>query len=200
MRILKTLEDLHALYAEPVPTSLTKVTATLTPKYRAWIEGSRFCVLSTVGPEGVHGTPRGDDGPVVRVRDEKTLLMPDWWGNNRLDALRDIIRDPRVALLFLVPGSNTTIRVNGRAVLTDDEALRESFRKKTRLPATVLVIEIDEVYSQCAKALMRSELWARNDKETVPTVGQILSEITNGAEGGEVYDRDYAERAKPKMW
>ncbi|WP_425099845.1 pyridoxamine 5'-phosphate oxidase family protein [Tropicibacter sp. S64] len=200
MRVLQTLDDLHALYGEPVPLSLTKVADHLTPSYRAWIEGSVFCVLSTVGPEGVHGTPRGDDGPVVRVTNEKTILMPDWWGNNRLDALRDIIRDPRIALLFLVPGSTTTIRVNGRAVLTDDAELRESFRKKTRLPATVMVITVDEVYSQCAKALIRSRLWTRDDKDAVPTVGQIMAELTDGREGGAEYDRTYVERAQPKLW
>ncbi|MFW2543409.1 pyridoxamine 5'-phosphate oxidase family protein [Primorskyibacter sp. 2E107] len=200
MRTLQTLEDLNVLYGEPVPLSLTKVAAHLTPKYRAWIEGSRFCILSTVGPDGVHGTPRGDDGAVVRVQDEKTLLMPDWWGNNRLDALRDIIHDPRVALLFLVPGSGTTVRVNGRAVLTDNEPLRESFRKKTRLPATVMVIDVDEVYTQCAKALIRSGIWGRDDSGTVPTVGQIMAEITEGREGGTEYDRTYVERAQPKLW
>lgn len=200
MRKLQTLEDLHALYGDPVPTSIAKVARHLTPLYQRWIEGSRFCVLSTVGPEGVHGSPRGDNGPVVRVQDDKTLLMPDWWGNNRLDCLRDIIRDPHVALLFLVPGSTTTVRVNGRAFLTDDVDLRASFEKKGRQPATIVVIEVDEVYSQCAKALIRSEIWKRDDKHTVPTVGQILADMTGGAEGGADYDANYEAKAQPKLW
>ena len=123
MRKIETVEALSALYDEAVPAAIVKVATRLTPLYREWIEGSRFCILSTVGRDGVHGSPRGDAGPVVRVEDERTLMMPDWRGNNRLDCLKDIVEDGRVALLFLVPGSNTTVRVNGRAVLTDDEGL-----------------------------------------------------------------------------
>ncbi|MCT4557100.1 MAG: pyridoxamine 5'-phosphate oxidase family protein [Pelagimonas sp.] len=193
-------KDLSDLYGAPVPASLSKVADHLTPLYRAWIEGSRFCILSTVGAEGVRGTPRGDDGPVVRVHDSKTLLMPDWKGNNRIDALRDIVDDGRVALLFMVPGSKTTVRVNGKAWLTDDEPLRQSFARKGILPASVLVIELHEVFTQCAKALMRSGLWARDDKDTVPTVGQIMAEMTDGEYGGPDYDRDYEKNAIPRMW
>ena len=200
MRTLKTLEELHALYGEPVPAALRKVVPRLTPSYRDWIEGSRFCVISTVGPNGTDGSPRGDDGPVVRVADDKTLMMPDWRGNNRLDTLRNIIRDPRVALLFLVPGSKTTVRVNGRAFLTDEPEVLQSFEQRGKHPATVIVIEIDEVYTQCAKALMRSGLWGRDDADTVPTVGQILAEVTNGAFGGGDYDATYEEKAAPRMW
>lgn len=200
MRTLTEVDELTALYPEAVPAAVAKVAARLTPLYREWIEGSRFCILSTAGPEGVHGSPRGDDGPVVRVRDDRTLLMPDWRGNNRLDCLRDIVRDGRVALLFLVPGSNTTVRVNGRAVVTDDDALRESFARKSILPATVIVISIAEVYSQCAKALIRSGLWGRDDRDSVPTVGQILAEVTDGAHGGAGYDANYEDYARPRLW
>lgn len=200
MRKLQSLDELHAHYGAPVPLALRKVARHLTPSYRKWIEGSVFCVLSTVGPEGVHGSPRGDIDPVVRVADDKTLMMPDWWGNNRLDCLRDIVRDPRIALLFFVPGSTTTVRVNGRAFITDDADLRASFERKKRQPATVVVIEVDEVYTQCAKALMRSNIWTRDDAKTVPTVGEILAEMTDGAEGGAVYDQTYVERSKPKLW
>ncbi|WGW03932.1 pyridoxamine 5'-phosphate oxidase family protein [Tropicibacter oceani] len=200
MRKIQTLDDLHALYGEPVPLALSKVARQLTPLYRDWIEGSCFCVLSTVGPDGVHGSPRGDDGPVVRVQDPGTILMPDWWGNNRLDCLRDIVSDGRIALLFLVPGSTTTVRVNGRAFLTDDTDLRALFEKKGRQPATVVVITVDEVYTQCAKALLRSGIWGRDDSADVPTVGQILAEMTDGAEGGADYDAHYVELSKPRMW
>lgn len=200
MRTLTTLEDLHALYGDPVTASLRKVVTRLTPGYRAWIEGSRFCVISTVGPNGTDGSPRGDDGPVVRVVDNGTLMMPDWRGNNRLDTLRNIIRDPRIALLFLIPGSKTTVRVNGRAVLTDELEILQSFEQRGKHPTTVIVIEIDEVYSQCAKALMRSGLWGRDDADTVPTVGQIMMEVTNGDYGGGDYDARYEERAAPRLW
>ena len=200
MRKVSSTEDLEALYKDPAPLSLKKVAHSLTPLYRQWIEGARFCILSTVGPEGVHGSPRGDDGPVVRIRDDRTLLMPDWRGNNRLDCLRDIVADGRAAFLFLVPGTDTTVRVNGRAWLTDDADLRASFEKGGRQPTTVIVFEISEIYTQCAKALMRSGLWARNDGASVPTVGQILSEMTDGTEGGAAYDANYADYAKPRMW
>lgn len=194
------LDALGALYEAPVPLSLDKVATRLTPLYAQWIQGSRFCILSTVGPEGVHGSPRGDDGPVVRVEDDHTLTMPDWWGNNRLDCLRDIVVDGRVALLFLVPGSTTTVRVNGTAFLTDDEPLRQSFAHKGKLPKTVVVIDVHEVYTQCAKALLRSGLWSRDDRDSVPTVGQIMADMTAGREGGPDYDATYVERAKPRMW
>ncbi|WP_425040770.1 pyridoxamine 5'-phosphate oxidase family protein [Primorskyibacter sp. S187A] len=200
MRKITNLDELHALYGAPVPAALRKVVTELTPLYRAWIEGARFCILSTVGPEGTDGSPRGDDGPVVQVRDGKTLLMPDWRGNNRLDTLRNIVRDPRIALLFLVSGSKTTVRVNGRAWITDDEATRHRFEQRGKHPASVIVIEIEEIYSQCAKALMRSGLWDRDDRDTVPTVGQILAEVTEGEYGGGDYDVTYEEKAQPRMW
>lgn len=200
MQKITTQKALDALYEAPVELAIRKVARQLTPLYQRWIEGSRFCVLSTVGPDGVHGTPRGDDGPVVRIVDEQTIHMPDWRGNNRLDALRDIVNDGRVALLFLVPGSKTTVRVNGRACLTDDESLRRSFSRKTMLPATVIVIEVDEVYTQCAKALMRSGLWSRDDSKSVPSVGEILEDMTNGDVSAKPYDDSYVEKAKPKMW
>lgn len=200
MRKIGTPEELEALYPEVVPAARIKVAQRLTPLYRRWIAAARFCVLSTVGPQGVHGSPRGDDGPVVRVADAGRLLMPDWRGNNRLDCLRDIVVDGRVALLFLVPGSNTTVRVNGRAVLTDDAPLCQSFEQRGKHPTTVIVITVTEVYTQCAKALMRSELWSRNDAEGLPTVGQILADMSNGEFGGADYDATYAEHAKPRMW
>lgn len=200
MRKISTLEELTALYSQVVPAAITKVSDELTPLYRDWIEGARFCILSTAGPQGVHGSPRGDDGPVVRVKDARTLLLPDWRGNNRLDCLRDIVEDGRVALLFMVPGSNTTVRVNGRAVLTDDMELRQGFARKSILPATVIVVEVAEVYTQCAKALLRSGLWGRDDRDTVPTVGQILADMSDGEIGGAEYDATYEAKARPRMW
>ncbi|MBS0126049.1 MSMEG_1061 family FMN-dependent PPOX-type flavoprotein [Thetidibacter halocola] len=200
MRRIETLDDLHAHYGEPVPLALTKVARHLTPAYRRWIEQARFCILSTAGPEGVHGSPRGDVEPVVRVVSDTRLLMPDWQGNNRLDCLRDIVTDGRAALLFLVPGTKTTVRVNGRAWLTDDAALRESFQRKGRHPATVIVFELAAVYTQCAKALMRPALWEGDQSAGLPTIGEILAEMTDGAEGGADYDIGYEDRAIPRLW
>ncbi|TCS60008.1 hypothetical protein EDD52_11618 [Primorskyibacter sedentarius] len=197
---IKTTEALEALYGEPGSASLRKVAAQLTPLYRNWIMASRFCVLTTVGPEGTDGSPRGDDGPVVSILDQQTLLMPDWRGNNRLDSLRNIVSDGRVSLMFMVPGSATIVRVNGAAILTDDVDLRARFDQRGKHPATVIVITISEVYTQCAKAIMRSDLWGRDDAAEVPTTGQILAEMTEGEEGGATYDATYNDRAMPNMW
>ena len=200
MRKINDMTELTARYPEASPASISKVSDHLTPLYRKWVEAARFCVLSTVGQGGVHGSPRGDDGPVIRVADERTLLMPDWRGNNRLDCLRDIVEDGRVALLFMVPGSNSTLRVNGHAYLTDDQAMRESFARKSILPATVIVFEIAEIYTQCAKALMRAGLWTRDDRDTVPTMGEILADMSKGEYGGPDYDKGYDDYAKTRMW
>ncbi|KNG94396.1 pyridoxamine 5'-phosphate oxidase family protein [Pseudaestuariivita atlantica] len=200
MRRIDTVEDLHALYGTPGKPALRKVATRLTPLYRRWIMASRFCILSTVGPEGTDGSPRGDDGPVVAELDDTTLLMPDWRGNNRLDSLRNIVRDGRVSLMFMVPPSNTVVRVNGTAYLTDDDDLRHRFEQRGKHPATVIVIEIAEIYTQCAKALLRSDLWARDDREGLPTTGDILADMTDGEEGGPDYEANYNEYAMPRMW
>lgn len=200
MRKIETIDELELLYPQVVPGALKKVACNLTPLYRQWIETARFCVLSTVGPEGVHGSPRGDDGPVVQVPDERTILMPDWRGNNRLDCLRDIVSDGRAALLFMIAGTNTTVRVNGQAVLTDDQSLRARFSKGDKQPATVIVFDVAEVYTQCAKALMRSRLWEHPLPEGLPTVGQILKDMVAIEQEANAYDAGYAEHAKPRMW
>ncbi|MEO9684704.1 MAG: pyridoxamine 5'-phosphate oxidase family protein [Tateyamaria sp.] len=200
MEFITDIPALETLYPEAVPAAIRKVAVHLTPLYQRWIEGARFCILSTVGPDGVHGSPRGDDGPVVRVMGPNLLAMPDWRGNNRLDCLRDIVADGRAAVIFMVPGSNTTVRVNGTARLTDDADLRQSFAKGSKQPATVILLEIQEVYTQCAKALLRSGLWQRDDSAGLPTVGEILADMSNGQYGGAEYDRTYVEKAKPRMW
>ena len=121
MEFIDDITALEALYGKPGAPSLRKVVRHLTPLYRKWIMASRLCILSTVGPEGVDGSPRGDDGPVVLELDAKTLALPDWRGNNRLDSLRNIVRDPRVSVLFIVPGSNTVVRLNGTARVSADQ-------------------------------------------------------------------------------
>ena len=198
------LDDIAALeahYGTPGDTSLRKVADRLTPEYREWIEASRFVVLTTVGPEGTDGTPRGDDGPVVAALDDQTLALPDWNGNNRIDSLRNIVRDGRVSLMFMVPGSDSVVRVNGQARITADDALRQQFVRKALLPRTVAVISIAEVYFQCSRALMRSGLWTRGDDSAdLPTAGQMLSAMTVGEVGGPDYDRAWPKRAAESMW
>jgi PPOX class probable FMN-dependent enzyme len=197
---IEDMETLEALYGVPPSAAISKVARRLTPLYRQWIMTSRLCVLTTVGPEGTDGSPRGDDGPVVRELDPGTLAMPDWRGNNRLDSLRNIVLDGRVSLMFFVPGSNTVVRVNGRARLSADKRLREGFERSGKLPATVIVISISEIYTQCARALMRAGLWSRDDSAGLPSPGQILAEMTDGKEGGLDYDEAWTARALNTLW
>lgn len=201
MEYIDSIEALEALYGTPPSAALRKVARRMTPLYRRWIMASRLCVLSTVGPEGTDGSPRGDDGPVVLELDPGTLALPDWRGNNRIDSLRNIVRDPRVALMFFVPGSNNVVRVNGSARLTADARMRARVDKNGKQPATVILISIDEIYTQCARALMRAETWTSGDESAaLPTVGEILAEMTQGEEGGKPYDDAWGARAAKTMW
>lgn len=201
MSDITTIEALEAIYGAPAPNSIAKVADRVTPEYRAWIEASRFAVLTTVGPEGTDGSPRGDDGPVVRVLDPGTLLMPDWRGNNRADSLRNIVRDGRLSLMFMVPGKTNVIRVNGRGTLTQEPALMRLFEAKGRQPRLVIRINVGEIYSQCARALIRSDLWGRDEGDLpLPSMGDILKAQTEGAVDGAAYDADWAARAEKTMW
>jgi len=201
MQWIESEDQLQALYGEVPSAAITKVARRMTPMYRKWIMESRLCMISTVGAKGTDGNPRGDDGPVVVELDPGTLAMPDWNGNNRLDSLRNIVTDGRISLMFLVPGSNNVMRVNGTAKLTADDELRARFEKKGRLPATVIVISISEIYSQCARALMRAGTWqAGPAPQDLPTPGQILSEMSEGAEGGAAYDEAWPARAAASLW
>ncbi|MDG2406337.1 MAG: pyridoxamine 5'-phosphate oxidase family protein [Paracoccaceae bacterium] len=200
MQSITQMNDLEALYGKPSTAAVRKVSHQITPLYRRWIMASRFCVLTSVGPEGTDGSPRGEDGPVVLELDSQTLAMPDWRGNNRLDSLRNIVSDGRVSLMFMVPGSTTIVRVNGRAMLTDDADLRVRFERSGRLPATVIVITLTEIYAQCARAPVRAGLWHRDDSAAVPTMGDILGEMTNGTEGGKSFDTKYASLENDAFW
>lgn len=200
MKLIEDLDRLTAVYDDVSPRSLDKVVTRMTPHYATYIETSKFVVLTTVGEEGTDGSPRGDDGPVVRIVDDKTLWLPDWRGNNRLDSLRNIVTDGRVSLMFMVPGDANVVRVNGRAVLTDDPEVTESFEQKGRHPRTVIVVTIGEIYFQCAKAVMRSRLWGDIKRpEGLPTAGDFVREVDAGFDG-KAYDEGYAEYAKPRMW
>ena len=203
MSRITTIEELEAIYGRPNAPSTVKESPTLIPEYRAYIEASPFVALATVGPEGLDCSPRGDAGQVVRIADDRTLLMPDRRGNNRVDSLSNIVRDPRVALMFLIPGSNTTMRVNGRAEVRTDPDLLASFEMDGKLPRSVVVVRIDVVYFQCARALMRSDLWnpdAFVDPDALPSAGRMLAATSGGQVGGEAYDREWPERARASMW
>ncbi|MDO6590783.1 pyridoxamine 5'-phosphate oxidase family protein [Loktanella sp. D2R18] len=197
---ISSIAALEALYGKPGKASLIKVADHLTPLYHKWIAASRFCVVSTVGPEGTDGSPRGDDGPVVAVADANTLLLPDWRGNNRMDTLRNIVADGRISLMFFVPGSNNVIRVNGRAVVSVDPDLLGRFDQKGCQPRSVAVITVAEVYSQCARALMRAGVWSAKDESAdLPSVGDMLAEQEAGFDGAE-YDASWGARAAKTMW
>ena len=177
--------------------------AYLTDEYRRLIAASPFAVLATCGPEGLDCSPRGDRPGFVHVVDDRTLVLPDRRGNNRIDSLRNVVRDPRVALLFLIPGSGTTFRVNGRARLCDDPAVLATYAVDGALPRTAIVVRVEAAYFQCARAIVRSELWdARRhvDLTTIPTPGEMLARLTNGRVGGEAYDTEWPARAASTMW
>lgn len=203
MDAITTVEQLEALYGLPGETSLVKELDHIIPEYAALIAASPFVALATAGPEGLDCSPRGDLAGFVRVADPKTVMMPDRHGNNRADSLKNILRDPRVGLLFLVPGSGTTLRLNGRATLSIDPALRQSFAVDGKPARSVIVVSVDAVYFQCARAIHRSELWnpARHvDPGSLPTPGNILEATSQARIDGEAYDREWPERARKSMW
>ncbi len=203
MSTVTSLAELDALYGAPNDASTRKVTDHVTPQYRRFIEASPFVALSTVGAEGADCSPRGDRAGFVRVTDEHTLLLPDRRGNNRCDSLRNIVEDGRVGLLFLVPGSGTTLRVNGTAILSIDPALCLSFAVGEAAPRSVIVVMVAAVYFQCARAIVRADLWNAAhhvDPATLPTPGAILAALTEGKVGGDRYDREWPDRARATMW
>jgi uncharacterized protein len=203
MSVIATVEQLEAIYGQPNEASTVKVADRITPQYRVLIDTSPFAALATCGPEGLDCSPRGDLPGFVRVHDEKTLMMPDRRGNNRVDSLRNIVRDPRIALLFLIPGSGSTLRVNGRAQVSIAQDLLASFQVDGRAPRTVVVMTVDEIYFQCARAIVRSDLWnpdKRVDPRTLPTPGQILAGMSANRVGGEDYDKAWPERARQTLW
>jgi PPOX class probable FMN-dependent enzyme len=201
METIETVAALEALYGAPSGGSLEKVMPAITPAYRRWIEASRFVVLSTVGPEGTDASPRGDDGPGVRVEDDVTLILPDWRGNNRIDSLRNIVADGRVSLIFFVPGSTNVVRVNGTGRVTADAGLLATFDRDGTRPRSAVLVTIREVYFQCARAILRGRLWSGEDETAgLPTAGDFLRDATLGRVDGAAYDAEWPDRAAKSMW
>ena len=204
MAVIRTIEDLEVIYGEVPPQAKVKEVPYVAPLHREYIEASPFVLVATAGAEGLDCSPRGDPAGFVRVADDgRTLWMPDRRGNNRLDTLRNIVEDGRIALLFLVPGIGITLRVNGTAALRTDDDLRASFAMDGKLPATVIEITPVTVYTQCPKALIRSSLWdpsLHRSPDELPTPGQILEWITNGDFDGAEYDAAYPERIKQTIY
>ena len=203
MSNITSVAELESLYGIPNEASTVKEVDWLTPHYRAYIEASPFMALATSGPEGLDCSPRGDKPGFVRIHDDKTLMLPDRRGNNRVDSLRNIVRDPRVGLLFLIPGVGNTLRVNGQAHLSVDPDLLDSFAVEDKAPRSVTVITVDTVYFQCARALVRSELWNPErhvDPRSLPSAGEILAALSDNRVGGTTYDREWPGRAAKTMW
>ena len=201
-----TISDVAALerlYNEPSLVSLVKVADHVHPLYAPFIAASPFAVLATAGPHGLDTSPRGDAPGFVVVEDAHTLLLPDRRGNNRIDSLRNIVRDPRMALLFFVPGIGETLRVNGRATVSVDPALLARFAVDGQEPRTVVVIAVDSVFFQCSRALMRGHLWdARRhvSRDTLPSTGSILATLSRDAVDGAAYDREWPGRASTTLY
>ena len=203
MTIIRTVEELDALYDVPVPTSIIKEVDHITPLHREYVDASPFVLIASSGPGGLDCSPRGDPAGFVRVVDEHTLLIPDRRGNNRLDTIRNLVADPRVALLFLIPGVGMTLRVNGTAVISTAAELRESFRFQGKVPTTVIVVTTQSVYTQCPKALIRSSLWDPSlfrDASELPTSGQIMELITAGEFDGAAHDAAYPQRVRETIY
>jgi PPOX class probable FMN-dependent enzyme len=202
MSVIRTVAELEALYGETSEASMIKVSDRLTEGYSRLIEASPIVALATSGPEGIDCSPRGDPGQVVSIRDERTLVLPDRRGNNRIDSLRNIVRDGRVALLFLIPGSNSTLRVNGTAEISVEPELLAGLSMEGKPPRSAIVITIGEVYFQCARALMRARVWEQQawpNVSALPTAGNLMRELKRDFDS-QTYDREWPERAKNSMW
>lgn len=200
---IAALEAIYGGFDTIGEASTAKVVDRMTAHYQAYIEASPFVALATVGPEGLDCSPRGDGRGFVRIADDRTLMMPDRRGNNRVDSLRNIVRDPRVGLLFLIPGAGTTFRVNGLAHLSADPALLESFAVDGKAPRSVIVVAVQEMYFQCSRAIVRSRLWeadARVAPGAIPTPGAVLAALSGDRVGGPAYDAAWPARAAGSLW
>jgi PPOX class probable FMN-dependent enzyme len=196
------LVALTAIYGEPSPTSIVKETSSLHPHYRAFIEAAPFMALATAGPGGLDVSPRGDTPGFVEIADDHTLLVPDRRGNNRVDSLRNVLADPRVALLFLVPGIGETVRVNGRAEISIEPALLQRLAVDGKAPRSVLVVHVETVFFQCSRALVRSRLWdagTQLPRSALPSAGRILADLAKDFDGA-AYDRDLPERVSKTLY
>ena len=201
--IITSVETLERLYGQPFGPSIAKETDRITAHYRAFIEAAPFFALASAGADGLDCSPRGDAPGFVQVADGKTLLIPDRRGNNRIDSLRNIVRDPRVALLFLIPGVSETMRINGRAALSTDPELLESFKVDGKAPRCIIVVTVERAYFQCAKAIVRSKLWDPTrhvPRGKLASTGAMVAALTRGKVDAETYDRDAPARIKAQLY
>ena len=195
---IATEGELRAIIGEPAELVLSKILDRLDPLTRTFVEASPFVCVATARPDGgLDVSPRGDPAGFVRILDERTLLLPERPGNRIADSLTNIQRDPRIALLFLIPGVGDTFRINGTAFLTDDQQLLAASAVEGKLPKLGIVVHVEQAYTQCSKALIRSDLWNPErhvDRATLPSNGELLRSVTGGAVDAAAYDQARAER------
>src|SRR5262245_2853047 len=201
--LVTTMDQLQSLYGERLGASVVKEIDDISDGYRKLIEVAPFVAVATAGPEGLDCSPKGDAPGFVRILDDKTLAIPDRPGNNRIDGFRNIIRDPRLVVRCLMPGVEETLRVNGRASISIDPELMQSFAVNGKLPRCVLIVHIESIYFHCSKAIVRSQLWeeaTKIDRKSLPSTGTIIAELSKGNLGGEAYDREAPERIKAQLY
>ena len=202
--VIETVEELRTSYGEPSERAVRKSLERLDRHCRRFIELSPFVVLASAGSDGrVDCSPRGDPAGFVAVLDDRTILLPDRRGNNRADSLTNVLENPYVGMLFLIPGVDETLRLNGRATLTTDPARLEPLAVKGRVPRSGLLVEVEEVFLQCTKALVRSRLWADESrvdrKAALPSFGQMLADHI-GESDGEAVDREIRARVRETLY
>ena len=201
--LITTVEQLEAVYGQPSGAALAKEIDHIAPVYRRLIEAAPFVAIATGGPDGLDCSPKGDAPGFVRVLDDKTLALPDRPGNNRIDGFRNLLKEPRIGLLFLIPGVGETLRVNGRAAISIDPELLASFAVNGKLPRCVLLVHVETIFFHCSKAIVRSKLWdeaTKIDRKSLPSTGTIIAELSKGKLGGETYDREAPERIKAQLY
>ena len=201
--MLTTVAELEAIYGPPHERSMTKEIAFLNEDYRAFVEAAPLVVIATAGEEGLDCSPKGDRPGFVRVLDDKTLAIPDRPGNNRIDNLRNLVVDPRISLLFVIPGVEETLRVNGQGAISNDPALLASFAVGGKLPRTVILVTIGSVYFHCSKALVRSSLWDPTtfvERSRLPSAGAMLQRASGGTIDAAAYDREAPERTQATLY
>lgn len=201
--LITSMAQLEALYGKPSGPAVVKEIDHISPSYRKLIEAAPFVAIATGGPDGFDCSPKGDAPGFVHILDDKTLAIPDRPGNNRIDGFRNIMCNPHIALLFLIPGIGETLRVNGRAAISIDPELMANFAVNGKLPRSVMIVHIETIFFHCSKAIVRSKLWdeaTKIDRKSLPSTGTIIAEVSQGKFGGEVYDRDAPERIKTMLY
>ncbi|WP_375507600.1 pyridoxamine 5'-phosphate oxidase family protein [uncultured Caballeronia sp.] len=201
--MLTNVEELESVYGKPNERSVRKEISYISEDYAAFILASPFVMLASAGEDGLDCSPKGDAMGFVRILDPHTLAIPDRPGNNRIDTLRNLVQDPRIALLFLVPGAGEMMRVNGRASIADDTDLLASFSVNGKPPRTVILVHVESVYFHCSKAVVRSDLWNAEkhvNRASLPSAGAMLKNVSDSTFDADAYDRALPGRLKTDLY